>query len=282
MEFSLKVVALRRVLRLISGWGDEVLFRIAEKCVWLQVFHTRVSIMQIELDISKLIKFTSSKDDFFFSLNVNTLNNIIKFADLDGIARIHLDKEGELIWFEFTVEERDKHVEVCVPQSNPNSQGFIIDTEYTTSVNVLTKEFKGIIENFSLFHDKIYIEFQTKKQIVFSATNDKANIIVSLDESVRKSTPLRLKCSSGIFISTKGVDSRRAFDFVIPQYRNVTVDLKYLRKVIGSIENLRSKPIYIKIMLFNDEFPLSLEFTIPDVGTIKYFIALLLEEKEDD
>jgi len=280
MEFSLKITSFRKILTIVCDWGEEIVLRMGKDCIWLQVLYESIAILQIDLELDKLIQYKLPKEDFFFSFDIKTLEKAIKFADIDSTLTIVCEEESKLVWLKLINAEKDKKVEICLPENNPEPHGFLISTKYITSVNILTKEFKQIVQNLSLFHEDIDIEYTTKNQL-FIGTNDTCNIIFTLNESVRKPSALRLKCSSGKLISASGVDNRKVRDFMVAKKCRITLDLRYLVKIINSIENLRHKPSYIKSLVYNEEYPFQLEFEIPDVAIIKYFIAVKVPEKEN-
>lgn len=282
MEFSLKITSFKKILCIISDWGEELVLRMGENCIWMQVLYESIAIIQIELSLDKLIQYKLPKEDYFFSFDIKTLKKVIKFADIDSILTVVCTQEGKLAWVKLTNQEKDKQVEICLSESNPDTQGFLIDTEYKTSVSIQTKELKRIVQNFSMFYEDINIQFKTKKQIVLSANNDKSNILLTLSESARKPSALRLKCSSGKLISASGTDNRKVRDFNVTKQYHITVDLKYMRKMIESIENLRDRPSYIKSLIYNENFPLQLEFELIDIAVVKYFIALKVLEDNTD
>lgn len=282
----MKVISLRKIIRVISAWEEgKIIFRVggeeegSPQCIWFQIICDRVSILQIELDLTKLITYTPPKEETIFSLDAKTLINVMKFADLDGTVKIGYD-DGK-VRFEFTVEDKSKSVEIYLRENKHDSDCFLMDKEYTTSVSLLTQEFKQIVENLLLFDDEMYIGFNNKNQIKFSVVNDTTDISVILNESSAKPSALKLKCGSGKLVSAKNSNYQKAREFKISENYRISVKIKYIQRIIQVIDNLKYKPLYIKSKIFNETYPWSLEFIIPNVATIKYFICLLLEEKEE-
>jgi len=292
MEFSLKVVSWRKIIRLISTWKEgQITFTIEGegekgkeekgKGVWLQVISDMVMILQIELDLSKLLTYVPPKDLTVFSLDVKTFLNLMKFADLEGIVKIkYKDGDGK-IEFEFVLPDKSKSVTASVPESDPDVESFSMNQSYTNTVNILTKEFKQIIDKLAVFHDEIHIWFTPEKQVDFGVLNDDLWISVSLQEIPTKPSVLNLKCSSGKLITSKNVGHPKLQEYNVSKNYEIVVNATYLQQMLRAIDNLQCKPIYIQSKLFDERYPWCLEFAIPNVAIIKYFICLILEEKEE-
>ena len=290
MEFSLKVISFRKIIRLISAWEEgQVIFKIdgekgdekgdeTPKSVSLQVINDMVMILHIDLDPSKLLTYVTPQELTVFSIDLNIFLDLMKFADLEGIITIKY--KDEKIEFEFLLPDKSKSVNVFISERDPDVECFLMNQFYTDTVHILTKEFKQIIDKLAIFHDEMHIWFTPEKQVDFGVVSDDLWISVCLKELPSKPSVLNLKCSSGKLITSKNVDRQKLREFNISKNYEIVVNTLYIKRMFQAIDKLQSKPVYIQSKLFNDTYPWCLEFIIPNVATVKYFICLILDEKD--
>ena len=290
MEFSLKVISFRKIIRLISAWEEgQVIFKMdgekgdekgdeTPKSVSLQVINDMVMILHIDLDPSKLLTYVPPQELTVFSIDLNIFLDLMKFADLEGIIKIKY--KDEKIEFEFLLPDKSKSVNVFISERAPDVECFLMNPFYKDTVHILTKEFKQIIDKLAIFRDEMHIWFTPEKQVDFGVVSDDLWISVCLKELPSKPSVLNLKCSSGKLITSKNVDRQKLREFNVSKNYEIVVNTLYIKRMLQAIDKLQSKPVYIQSKLFNDTYPWCLEFIIPNVATVKYFICLILDEKD--
>ncbi|OQV16446.1 Proliferating cell nuclear antigen [Hypsibius exemplaris] len=188
-------------------------------------------------------------------ISLGSLTKVLKCAGNDDELTIRHDDKTNVVTFGFTNDESERYAEFDLKLMNLDSESLAIpEIEYDCVVKMPSTEFRRVVQDLAQFGDSIDIVC-AKTNVLFEATGDIGKGQIRLSER-----------------SSKKSDQDVTIEMIEPV--RLTFALKYLNMFT------KATPISDVVQLaLSNNHPLCLEYPIPEVGRVRFYLAPKINEE---
>jgi len=191
-------------------------------------------------------------------MNLDSVSKVLKNAGSDDNVTIRAEDDSDTVSFTFKSKDdkRESNFQLKLLEIDVDSLG-IPDTEYESIVKMSSSEFQKIVQNLGTWGESVLIN-TTKKGIKFSVEGEigSGNVLVKQDKS--------------------SDDSDGGTTIVL----NKPVTLTFALAKLSSFTKATSLSSSVTLSLSSD-VPLSVEYNIPDLGYLRYYLAPKIDDGDN-
>lgn len=251
-----KARELKKIIAAIKDLCSDANFDCASSGISMQAMDgSHVALVELFLDAEEFKQFRCDRS-VTLGLSLGSVDTILKCAaDADRVA-IKADDDGETCTFLIENEAQTRSSEFGLNLLNIDSDHLgIPDTEYSCIVNIPSSEFGRVCKELALIGDTIRISVPNEEKVVFSSAGEKGNGKITFNASQGKlaereddsSETVSIECTSGA-----------SFEYAT----------RYL------VAFTKAAPLsHLVTLKLNPEAPLVVQYDIPNLGQIRYFLA---------
>ena len=198
---------------------------------------------------------------FSMGMNLNNMAKMLKCAGNDDSITIRAEDNGDTVSFYFENPNNDRVAEFELKLMDiANEHLGIPETEYSATVRMPSAEFQRICKDLSSIGDTVELSV-TKDGIQFMTGGDIGNASV-----VCRPT--------NVMDGGRDGESETAIDVIEPVA--LTFALRYLNSFTKA--SPLSPTVIIKL---SKELPVVIEYRIPELGHVRYYLAPKIEDEEE-
>jgi len=187
-------------------------------------------------------------------INLESLGKVLKCAGNDDSVTIRANDDGDSITFIFEGKNKISDFELKLLDISADSLG-IPETEYKSVVNMPATEFQRICSNLTTWGDSVLIA-TSKEGVTFSVTGEIGSGNVKIKQSAD--------------VDDEGTST------TIDLTEDITLTFA-LRKLLAFT---KATPLSAAVTLsMSSDVPLNVEYTIPSLGYIRYYLAPKIEDE---
>lgn len=219
--------------------------------------NSHVSLVSLTLRCNGFEKFRCDRN-LSMGMNLANMAKILKCANNDDIVTIKAQDNADTVSFMFESPNQEKVSDYEMKLMNLDQEHLgIPDTEYACVVRLPSSDFARICRDLSQFGENVVITC-TKEGVKFSANGDagSANIKLAQNTAVEKEE-----------------------DSVVIEMQE-PVTLTFATRYLNSFT--KATPLSGQVQLsMSADVPLVVEYSIPDLGHIRYYLAPKIEDEDN-
>ncbi|CAG9764931.1 unnamed protein product [Ceutorhynchus assimilis] len=248
----------KKVLDAIKDLLNEGSFDCSDSGIQLQAMdNSHVSLVSLNLKSDGFDKYRCDRN-LILGMNLASLAKVFKSSGEGDTVTIKAQDDADTVSFMFEAKKQDKISDYEMKLMNLDQEHLgIPDTEFSCIIKMPSAEYARIIRDLSQFGESIVISC-TKEGVKFSASGDIGTGNVKLAQTIN---------------FDKEEDS-----VVIDMQEPVT--LTFACQYLNSFA--KATPLSNQVTLsMCDNVPLVVEYEIPDLGYLRYYLAPKIEEDEN-
>ncbi|CAH1114619.1 unnamed protein product [Psylliodes chrysocephalus] len=248
----------KKVLDAIKDLLNEASFDCSESGIQLQAMdNSHVSLVSLTLKSDGFDKYRCDRN-LTMGMNLASMSKIFKCSSNDDTVTIKAQDDADTVTFMFEAKKQDKISDYEMKLMNLDQEHLgIPETEFSCVIKMPSGEFARIVKDLSQFGESIVISC-TKEGVKFSTSGDigSANVKIAQTSNFDKEE----ECVS--------------IDMQEP------VTLTFACQYLNSFT--KATPLTPVVQLsMSDNVPLVVEYQIPDLGHLRYYLAPKIEEDEN-
>ncbi|CAD7086329.1 unnamed protein product [Hermetia illucens] len=248
---------LKKVLDAIKDLLNEATFDCSDAGIQLQAMdNSHVSLVSLTLRSDGFDKFRCDRN-LSMGMNLGSMSKILKCANNEDTVTMKAQDNADTVTFMFESQNHEKVSDYEMKLMNLDQEHLgIPETDYSCVVRMPAMEFARICRDLSQFGESVII-CCTKEGVKFSASGDvgSANIKLAQTSSVDK--------------------EEEAVTIEMQEPVSLTFACRYLNAFT------KATPLSNQVQLsMSADVPLVVEYRIPDLGHIRYYLAPKIEEDE--
>lgn len=190
-------------------------------------------------------------------IHIGNLSKVLKCAGNDDIITLKADDNGDTLTLMFESEKQDRVSDFDLKLMSIESEHLgIPDQEYSAEVRMPSSEYQRICRDLASIGDTVLIS-ATKEGVKFSTTGDIGTANITLRQNM----------------TAEKVEEQTAIELHDP------VALTFALRYLNNFSKATALSSSVKIALTKD-LPIVVEYTIGEMGYIKYFLAPKIEDEE--
>lgn len=247
---------------------QEALKDIVTEAKW-DCTHSGISLQAMDSSHVSLVQLTLRADGFenyrcdrnlTMGINMSSMAKILRCASNNDVITLKAEDNADLLELTFEAPEEKKFSQYELKLMDLDCEQLgIPDQEYSCSVTLPSQEFARICRDLSQIGECVVITC-TKDGVQFSAKGDMGT------------GKVRLQQNSG-----GAVEDDEKVTVEISEPVQLTFAIKYLNMFAKAMSLSPS----VTLSMSND-VPLVVEYSVADMGHIKYFLAPKIEDEEED
>lgn len=248
----------KRVLEAIKELLNEASFDCSESGIQLQAMDTsHVSLVSLSLKSDGFDKYRCDRN-LTMGMNLASMSKIFKCANNDDTVTIKAQDDADMVTFMFESKKQEKISDYEMKLMNLDQEHLgIPETDFSCVIRMPSGEFARICRDLSQFGESLTISC-TKEGVRFSTSGDigNANIKIAQTNNFEK--------------------EEESVTIELQEPVNLTFACNYLNHFT------KASPLTNQVQLsLSDNVPLVVEYAIPDLGHIRYYLAPKIEEDEN-
>eukprot|EP00730_Choanoeca_flexa_P009745 TRINITY_DN1308_c0_g1_i1.p1 TRINITY_DN1308_c0_g1~~TRINITY_DN1308_c0_g1_i1.p1 ORF type:complete len:282 (+),score=85.07 TRINITY_DN1308_c0_g1_i1:67-846(+) len=248
---------LKKVLDAIKDLVTDANWDCSENGISLQAMDSsHVSLVSLLLSGEGLEQYRCD-NNMSLGINIASMTKILKTADNSDVASMESEADTDVVTFKFENQKNSKSSTYEMKLMDIDSEHLgIPEQDYAATVRLPSGEFSKIIRDLSTIGESVEIKVD-KEGISFSASGDsgKGTVCLAANPSVDDE-------SDGVEINLEE-----------------EVTLNFALRYLNFFTKATSLSDTVTLSL-SQEVPLCVEYTIGEVGFIKYYLAPKIEEDE--
>jgi len=248
---------LKKILDAIKDLLNEGTFDCSDSGIQLQAMdNAHVSLVSLNLRSDGFDKFRCDRN-LSMGMNLSSMAKILKCANNDDTVTIKAQDNADTVTFMFESQNHEKVSDYEMKLMNLDQEHLgIPETGYSCVVRMPSMEFARICRDLAQFSESMVI-CCTKEGVKFSASGDVGSANIKLAQ-------------------TSSVDKEEEA-VVIEMQEPVT--LIFACRYLNSFT--KATPLSDQVQLsMSEDVPLVVEYRIPDLGHIRYYLAPKIEDDE--
>ncbi|XP_022911816.1 proliferating cell nuclear antigen [Onthophagus taurus] len=249
---------LKKVLEAVKDLLNDASFDCSDSGIQLQAMdNSHVSLVSLTLRADGFDKYRCDRN-LTMGMNLASMTKILKCANNDDTVTIKAHDDADKVTFMFESKKHEKIAEFDLKLMNLDQEHLgIPDTEFSCKIHMPSAEFARICRDLSQFGESVVISC-TKEGVQFSAAGDIGSANIKLAQ-------------------TNNIDNEEE-QITIEMQEPVT--LTFACKYLNSFT--KATPLSAQVQLsMSDNVPLVVEYEIPDLGQIRYYLAPKIEDDEN-
>ncbi|XP_017771943.1 PREDICTED: proliferating cell nuclear antigen [Nicrophorus vespilloides] len=251
-------VTLKKVLEAIKDLLNDASFDCSDTGIQLQAMdNSHVSLVSLTLKSDGFDKYRCDRN-ITMGMNLASMVKILKCANNDDTVTIKAQDDADTVTFMFESKKQDKISDYAMKLMNLDQEHLgIPDTDFSCVIRMPSIEFARICRDLAQFGESIGIAC-TKEGVKFSASGDigSANVKIAQTSNFEK------------------------------EEESVTIEMQEPVALTFACQYLNSftkaTPLSPQVQLsMSDNVPLVVEYTVPELGHIRYYLAPKIEEDEN-
>lgn len=253
----LNATTLKKILDAIRELLNEGTFDCSDSGIQLQAMdNSHVSLVSLTLRSDGFDKFRCDRN-LSMGMNLTSMAKVLKCANNDDTVTIKAQDNADTVTFMFESQNHEKVSDYEMKLMNLDQEHLgIPETDYSCVVRMPSMEFARICRDLAQFSESMVI-CCTKEGVQFSASGDvgTANIKLAQTTSVDK--------------------EEEAVTIDMQEPVKLTFACRYLNNFT------KATPLSNQVQLsMSADVPLVVEYRIPDLGQIRYYLAPKIEDDE--
>lgn len=253
----LSAVTLKKVLDAIKDLLNEGTFECSDSGIQLQAMdNSHVSLVSLSLRSDGFDKYRCDRN-ISMGMNLGSMAKILKCANNEDNVTVKAQDNADTVTFMFESQNQEKVSDYEMKLMNLDQEHLgIPETEYSCVVRMPSMEFARICRDLAQFGESVVI-CCTKEGVKFSASGDVGSANVKLAQ-------------------TSNVDKEEdAVTIEMQEPVTLTFACRYLNAFT------KATPLSNQVQLsMSADVPLVVEYRIPDLGHIRYYLAPKIEDDE--
>lgn len=254
----LSATTLKKILDAIKDLLNEATFDCSDSGIQLQAMdNSHVSLVSLKLDCNGFDKYRCDRN-LSMGMNLGSMTKILKCANNDDQVTMKAQDNADTVTFMFESQNQEKVSDYEMKLMNLDQEHLgIPETDYACIVRMPSMEFARICRDLAQFGESVVISC-TKEGIKFSASGDvgSANIKLAQTASIEK--------------------EEEAVVIEMQEPVKLTFACRYLNSFT------KASPLSPQVQLsMSADVPLVVEYKIPELGHIRYYLAPKIEEDEN-
>lgn len=253
----LSAVTLKKVLDAIKDLLNEGTFECSDSGIQLQAMdNSHVSLVSLSLRSDGFDKYRCDRN-ISMGMNLGSMAKILKCANNEDNVTVKAQDNADTVTFMFESQNQEKVSDYEMKLMNLDQEHLgIPETEYSCVVRMPSMEFARICRDLAQFGESVVI-CCTKEGVKFSASGDVGSANVKLAQ-------------------TSNVDKEEdAVSIEMQEPVTLTFACRYLNAFT------KATPLSNQVQLsMSADVPLVVEYRIPDLGHIRYYLAPKIEDDE--
>ncbi|XP_050078375.1 proliferating cell nuclear antigen [Anopheles maculipalpis] len=249
---------LKKVLDAIKDLLNEATFDCSDSGIQLQAMdNSHVSLVSLSLRSDGFDKYRCDRN-LSMGMNLANMAKIMKCANNDDTLTMKAQDNADTVTFMFESHNHEKVSDYEMKLMNLDQEHLgIPETDYACVVRMPAMEFARICRDLSQFGESVVISC-TKEGVKFSASGDAGSANIKLAQ-------------------TASVDKEEE-SVIIEMQEPVT--LTFACRYLNSFT--KATPLCNQVQLsMSADVPLVVEYRIPDLGHIRYYLAPKIEDDEN-
>ncbi|XP_055849948.1 proliferating cell nuclear antigen [Episyrphus balteatus] len=253
----LSAITLKKVLDAIKDLLNEGTFECSDSGIQLQAMdNSHVSLVSLSLRSDGFDKYRCDRN-ISMGMNLGSMAKILKCANNEDNVTVKAQDNADTVTFMFESQNQEKVSDYEMKLMNLDQEHLgIPETEYSCVVRMPSMEFARICRDLAQFGESVVI-CCTKEGVKFSASGDVGSANVKLAQ-------------------TSNVDKEEdAVTIEMQEPVTLTFACRYLNAFT------KATPLSNQVQLsMSADVPLVVEYRIPDLGHIRYYLAPKIEDDE--
>lgn len=248
---------LKKILDAIKDLLNEGTFDCSDSGIQLQAMdNAHVSLVSLTLRSQGFDKFRCDRN-LSMGMNLGSMAKILKCSNNDDTVTIKAQDNADTVTFMFESQNHEKVSDYEMKLMNLDQEHLgIPETDYSCVVRMPALEFARICRDLSQFSESVVI-CCTKEGVKFSASGDIGSANVKLAQ-------------------TSSVDKE---DEAVVIEMQEPVTLVFACRYLNAFT--KATPLSNQVQLsMSADVPLVVEYSIPDLGHIRYYLAPKIEDNE--
>lgn len=295
MQVEFPVIVVRKLLKVMEGWGDTLLFGFQPDGVEIQGNKDYISMIFIKLDMELVASFDPPPETIARCVKKRVLQQLVDFVGDDTTISLgcdHTQAKSPLYILINNKNPCDRDIRVSVRQPETELELYTIPEKHRLSSRcyILTEELQRIITLFSIVCN--YFTFSFKSEAIYLISKDSKDIKdnprgeseeIFEDVGMEIELPFfhepnpKLRCTSGKILGKKVGEMKKVKDQLINRDVYATMDLRHFNAVMECVAS--DPPKYMLCQMLEDmTAPFEMKYTVSNMGTVKIYVALILED----
>jgi len=249
---------LKKVLDSIKDLLNEATFDCSDSGIQLQAMdNSHVSLVSLNLRSDGFDKYRCDRN-VSMGMNLSNMSKILKCANNNDTVTIKAQDNADTVTFMFESQNQEKVSDYEMKLMNLDQEHLgIPETDYACIVRMPSAEFARICRDLSQFGESVVITC-TKEGVRFSASGDAGSANIKLAQ-------------------TSSIDKE---DEAVTIEMQEAVTLTFACQYLNSFT--KATPLSPQVCLsMSADVPLVVEYQIPDLGHIRYYLAPKIEEDDN-
>jgi len=251
-------VTLKKVLEAIKDLLNDASFDCSDTGIQLQAMdNSHVSLVSLTLKSDGFDKYRCDRN-ITMGMNLSSMVKILKCANNDDTVTIKAQDDADMVTFMFESKKQDKISDYEMKLMNLDQEHLgIPETDFSCVIRMPSIEFARICRDLAQFGESIVI-CCTKEGVKFSSTGDigSANVKLAQTSNFEK--------------------EEESVTIEMQEPVSLTFACQYLNSFT------KATPLSPQVQLsMSADVPLVVEYTVPELGYIRYYLAPKIEEDEN-
>ncbi|CAG9798411.1 unnamed protein product [Chironomus riparius] len=249
---------LKKVLDSIKDLLNEAIFDCSDSGIQLQAMdNSHVSLVSLNLRSDGFDKYRCDRN-LSLGMNLANMAKILKCANNNDTVTIKAQDNADTVTFMFESQNQEKMSDYEMKLMNLDQEHLgIPETDYACVVRMPAHEFARICRDLTQFGDSVTV-MCTKEGVRFSSSGDSGTANIKLSQ-------------------TSSVDKE---DEAVTIEMQEPVSLTFACQYLNSFT--KATPLSAQVCLsMSPDVPLVVEYQIPDLGYIRYYLAPKIEDDDN-
>lgn len=304
MQVEFPVIVFRKLLKVMEGWGDTLLFGFQPDGVEIQANKDYISMIFVKLDMELVASFDPPSETIARCVKKHILQHLVEFVGDDTTISLgcdHTQAKSPLYILVNNKNPCDRDIRVSVRQPETESELYVIPEKHRLASRcyILTEELQRITTLFSIVCR--YFTFSFKSTALYLISKEIKDIEGKNIDKAKEDNPHeestkifedvgieielpffhepnpKLRCASSKIVGKKVGKMKKVKDPLINRDVHATMDLRHFNKVMVCVAS--DPPKYMLCQMLEDRMaPFEMKYTVSNMGTIKIYVALILED----
>lgn len=294
MHVEFPLIVFRKLLKIMEGWGDTLLFGFQPDGVEIQANKHFVSMIFVRLDMELVVSFDSPPETIARCVKTRVLQQLIDFVGDNATISLGCDHEKDNSPFYIIINNkspRDRDIRVSVQQPETTLDLFLIPDKQKVASRcyILTDEIQRITELFSMvcnyftfsFKSKaIYLVSKSSRDMIDNVSDEHLEIFeeigIEIELPISHNPKPKLSCDSGKITGKKLEKPKKVMNVLINKEAHAIMDLRHFRDIMNCV--VSDPPKYMLCQLLQDKkAPFEVKYLVSNLGYVKIYMALLLD-----
>jgi len=249
-----KASILKKIVEAIKELVTDAKFECTSSGISLQAMDAaHVSLVALLLRAEGFEEYRCDRN-ISLGINLENMAKVLKFAGNEDSVTIRAEDDGDSVKFIFESKNKISNFELKLLDIDADALG-IPDTEYKSIVKMPANEFHKICANLTTWGDSVVIA-TSKEGITFSVSGEMGNGNVNIKPG-------------------KAADVDDGDSTTIELTDSITLTFA-LRKLLAFT---KATPLSTSVSLsLSDDVPLAVEYTVNEMGYVRYYLAPKIED----